>query len=345
MMNWYQRRDMLRLAAGGGFGLMFALSGCSQAGRPVVADADAPLPAELRLAGPPGIASLPLLRLIEQNNLHTQAPDTTLTFNPWRSPDQLRADTVSDNLHLAATPTNVAANLYRRGIPLQLLNVHIWGILYLLTTDPTLGRWDALPGAGIAIPLKGDMPDLVFSWVARSRGLDPQQDLALQYTASANEALQLLLSGRVQAAVLTEPAASAAQLQGTQRGVEVLRTLNLQEEWGAIRGGMPRIPQAGTFVMPSLSREHPALVTELMAELRDAVTWVREHPVEAAQLAEQRYGAPPAAVFEQALPRVGLEYVPATEARPELEAFFSALKEMAPEAIGGDLPDDAFYGI
>ena len=37
------------------------------------------------------------------------------------------------------------------------------------------------------------------------------------------------------------------------------------------------------------------------------------------------------------------EYVPAEEARNDIQDFFTALMGLSPDYIGGKLPDDAFY--
>lgn len=77
------------------------------------------------------------------------------------------------------------------GIGLTLLA----GILHLLTVEPNITGWGDPKNQTIAVPFKGDMPALIFSYLARENGLRTDQDITLQYTASPVEAMRLLLSG------------------------------------------------------------------------------------------------------------------------------------------------------
>jgi NitT/TauT family transport system substrate-binding protein len=345
VMHAITRRTFLRtFAASGGLALGIGLAGCGQgqsATGPTSAPPSPPPLARLIVKGPSGLPSIPLARLAQDETLRASVGD--IDFSTWANPDQLRADVVAGALHLTATPTNVAATLYRRGIPLRLLNVTVWGILHLLSTNPTIEGWDDLRGQTIAVPLKGDMPDIVFRTLAKANGLDTERDLTLRYVSSMVEAQQLLLAGQVQIAQLGEPAATGAQLQGKQNNVEVRRVLNMQEEWGRATGRPPRIPMAGTLAVNSLVEQHPEVVIAAQDGLKRAVEWVRQNPEEAGQLGEQYLGGLKAPVIARALPNVPLEFVTAADARPELEFFFTRLKALSPDLIGGDLPDAEFY--
>nr|WP_297314092.1 hypothetical protein [Thauera sp.] len=107
-------------------------------------------------------------------------------------------------------PTNVAANLYNRGAKLQLINVSTWGVLWLVSRDPALKSLADLRGKELAMPFRGDMPDIVLQLLAEQQGMDVRKDLQLRYVASPVDAMQLLVMRRVDHALLAEPAASMA---------------------------------------------------------------------------------------------------------------------------------------
>jgi NitT/TauT family transport system substrate-binding protein len=329
------RRQFLRLSVGASGLAIAGLAGCAQP-----ASQAEPLE-QLVIKGPPAPPSILLARITQQERLNSLVPE--VMFDTWANPDQLRADVTANALHVAATPTNVAANLYNRGVPVRLLNVNVWGILYVLTVDERLTGWDDLRGQTIAVPFQGDMPDLTFRYLAAENNLDAARDMTLQYVAAPIEGLQSLLAGRVQAAVLPEPAATAAQLRGNQEGITIRRMLNLQEQWAAVTGQPPRIPQAGTLAVASLVEQYPDVVAAVQEGLTEAVAWTNQNPEAAAQLGVQHLGGIQEPIIIQSLPRMNLEMVPAAEARAELEFFFSRLSELSPEVIGGALPDDGFY--
>lgn len=293
----------------------------------------------LELHGPPAPPTVLLARLAENAQLRALVPDTAVAL--WQSPDQLRAGVTSGQTLVAATPSYVAANLYRRGIPVRLLNVTVWGILHVMTTDEAVRGWHDLIGRRTLIPFKGDMPDLIFQYLARQHGLDTTK-LDFQHTAAPTEALQLLLAGQGQVAVLSEPMATAAELRGQKQGIRVRRVLDLQQEWASATGGPARIPQAGTLAAASLVEQHSQIVAAIQAGLTEAVSWAQASPGEAAQTGNRVIGLE-APMIERSLPRTPLEMVTATDARPELEAFFQRLAELSPEIIGGGLPDSGFY--
>lgn len=357
-MHPFSRRQFLNLAAIVGGGLLAGgLLGCTvtqvptgsapatgepQAAGPSPAPAGTVAPLErLVIQGPPSPPTILLAHLATQERLQALVPD--VSFSTYKNPDHLRAGIMGGDLHVAAVPTYVAANLYRRGVPVQLLDVTVWGILHVLTVDDSIQGWSDLKGKTIAIPFKNDMPDLVFRYLAEKNGLQAEQDLRLQHTAAPVEALQMLLGGRAQAVVLPEPAATAAQVQGQAKQLTVRRVLDLQAEWATVTGRAARIPQAGTLIMAKVAREHPDVVQAIQAGLRDAVAWVKQDPAAAAELGAQHLDGLQAPIIQKSLAHTPLESVPAAEAQEDLEFFFSRLKELSPDIIGGDLPDAGLY--
>lgn len=303
--------------------------------------APAPEPlTSLAMQAPAAPPSILLAHLASQERLTQLVPE--VSFEAFSTLDQLRADMVKNEVQVAAVPTYVAANLYNRGVPVQLLNVTVWGHLSLLTANPDISGWEDLKGKTVYIPFKGDSPDLIFQIVAREAGIQPDE-LELSYVSAAPEALQMLLAGKADAVVLPEPVASAAILQGKQKGLPVRELYELRQEWGRVTGREPVIPQIGTIAVSEVIEEHPEVIAAIQAGLQESVTWIQENPAEAAQLGEPYLNGLKAPVIESSLGRTPFKFVPAAEAREEIEFFFSKLAELSPEIIGGSLPDDGFY--
>src|SRR5690606_16166795 len=144
-------------------------------------------------------------------------------------------------------------------------------------------------------------------------------------------------------AVLPEHLATVAIQQGAAHGKSLARSMSLQEEWGEATGGELRFPQAGIVVSGELADHHPEVVEALQQELEAAIAWIDGDPKGAAALAAERIEGIPAPTAEQAIPNLNLRFSAASDARAELEAFFTELAELSPEIIGGKLPDDGFY--
>ena len=160
------------------------------------------------IAGPMASVSHPIIHMVEQNALKDIGKK--VEFKLWNNPDELRALILKKEVDFIALPTNVAANLYNKGVDLKLLNVSIWGILGLVSRDKNLKSIEDFKNKEIIVPFRADMPDIVFQELAKKSGLDPKKDFKIQYVASPVDAMQMLILRRVDHALLAEPAISIA---------------------------------------------------------------------------------------------------------------------------------------
>jgi NitT/TauT family transport system substrate-binding protein len=296
---------------------------------------------ELTLQGPhPLPLSLPLYRVAESDALDEYVEE--VRFTTWRNPDQMRASVSSGRVRVTAAPSYAAANLYNRGMDIRMLNIAVWGMLYVVGPEGQRVDWSDLEGQTVYSPFQGDMPDLVFKLLARQNGLEPGEDFEMQYVSAPPQLIKLFAVGRAEYGVLPEHPASAAIMKAQKQGRELGRVMDLQEEWGATTGRAPRIPQGSVIVTAELAEEHSELVAALHGALADAAEWVMDNPREAAAQAQGHFQqAPP--LIRRSIPNFNLDVVTAPEARGELEFFYEQLASMSPEIIGGELPDSRFY--
>lgn len=295
----------------------------------------------LLAATPYGIPQIILARALQDPAVVERMPQRQL--KPWRDPDQLRAWLARSEVMLAATPTNVAANLYNRGVPLVLMNVNVWGTLGMLglAEKGQLNSLEDLAGRHIGVPWRGDMPDLVFRCLLGDAGLKVGRDVKITYHSSPFETVQMFVARRLDAAILPEPMRTATRLQTAQFGQLPLE-LDLQQEWARYRGGEVGLPQAGVVCQRDFVERNGAHIAILQTAIGRAVDWVVENPEAAAELGAQE--SPLAApVFAGALPRTQIRMASAAQSRPHLESFFTALTELSSGFIGGKLPDSGFY--
>ncbi|SFM63734.1 ABC transporter substrate-binding protein [Halopseudomonas yangmingensis] len=309
---------------------------------PLLASADK-LP-RLVLAGPFANVSNPLIRMVDSGALDDWAEQ--VEFVSWRTPDQLRALAIRGDAEVVAMPVNVAANLYNRGVELQMLNVSTWGVLWMVSRDPQLQTLADFRDREVLVPFRGDMPDILFRLLASQQGIDPQRDMRLRYVASPLDAMQLLITRRADHALLAEPAISMALRRTRSFPVSVIapelhRSVDLQVEWGRLFQREARIPQAGLALMGAALQ--PTLAAAIQTAYAEALAWCAAEPDVCGELvAAQIDMLTPEAVADSI--RVSpMQAVPAAAARDELEFLFTHLLEQAPGLVGGKLPDDGFY--
>ncbi|MBN9600424.1 MAG: ABC transporter substrate-binding protein [Afipia sp.] len=306
--------------------------------RPAILRAAEPL----TLWGPPAAPSIVLTQAIASGALKDIAPGAT--FKSWRTPDEMRAGLSSGNMTAVIVPTYVAANLYNRGLGVRLANVMTKGLLYVVAPTGTVTDIASLKGKRVAVPFRNDMPDFIFRRLLVTAKLQPS-DITIDYSGTPPEAIQMLVAGRVDAALLAEPASSAAILRAMLAAGQTLeRAIDCQKAWAAATG-YTAIPQAGLAITDKLASQIGADgASALQAALENAVQSVNRNPAAAAAIAAPALELP-APVIERSIAFSNLVAERATRARNDLTALFETLAKDDLRIIGGKLPDDRFYAL
>ncbi len=295
------------------------------------------------IAGPFATVSHPIMHIIETNALKDVAKK--VEFRLWKNPDELRVLVLKGDVDFAAIPTNVAANLYNKGVDLQLLNVSIWGILGMISRDNNFKTLADFKGKEVVIPFREDMPDLVFKKLLKEQGLDPKKDFTLRYVSSPIDAMQMLILRRVDHALLAEPAISIALRKTGSFPISIVapdlyRSVDLQDEWGRVLKTQNRIPQAGIAV---LGKKDPKIVKRFLEEYNKSVSWYINNPKKAAKLTVKTLNMLEEEGLADSVPYVKLDSKTAKESKKDLEFFFKILEEENPKLIGEKLPEKGFY--
>lgn len=284
--------------------------------------------------------ALPLAYIIENNLLEDVAEEVELII--WNNPEQLSAIITQGQADFVSVPSNVASKFYNKGIGLKFLKVSIWGVFYIISDDPSIQLLQDLKGKELYIPFKGDQPDLIFRYIAQEQGLNPDEDFQLQYVSSPLDIILNLTAGKAHHAMMLEPAAALAIMKAKKEGLTFDRVIDIQEEWGAVTGGEPRLPNAGVIALPGIL-EHPEIVEAFQQAYDESVKWSTEHPKEAAELTAEYVEGVNAASFEESLSYTIFESISAKDVQDEIEGMLTKFMAFDPTSIGGKLPDEAFY--
>lgn len=296
---------------------------------------------KLTVWGMPASPSVVLARAVASGALSglVAAPG----FDIWRTADQMRAGVVSGDIELFAAPTYAAANLFNRGAGVRLVNVLTWGLLYVFAgPGVTIASIADLKGKTLLVGSKNDAPDLVTRLVLRWSGLDPDKDVTLIYAGTSAEVVPLFLAGKADAAILPEPAASAAEIKAKQAGVGIRRAIDVTDVYATHTGRPAGIPQAGLAVTERFLAAHPDVVATLHGASVEAADWVSDNPAAAGALIADQLKLP-APVVAASLPRFRLKVASAAEAKADLEGYFDDLMTLSPDIVAGHKPKAAFY--
>lgn len=294
---------------------------------------------KLAIYGPPAGPSITLAHAVATGQFSDIASDAS--FTAWRNPDELRAGLTSGNIGLSVVPVQAAANLYNRGFPIQLANTMTNGLLYIIAEDTAIKSISDLAGKHVAVPFRGDTPEIIFAQLLKHHGLG-KADVKITYTGSPVEAMQFMLAGRVDAALTAEPSTTAGVLRGKKAGKTIVRAISIQEAWGRMTGRAPVLPQAGLAVTKGFKAEGADMLAAILSKLAAVTHEVRANPKAAAANATEALGMP-APLLAASIPSSNLVARPASEARADVERMLSTMAGAGFKKIGGKLPDDGFY--
>ena len=253
---------------------MFTIVGCSNSQEAAQnPDEEVITLEELIIGTSPGPVSYCLSYMLEN-----QPMSIPVKAQPWNKHEQLLAMITSDQVHISSMPLTNAILLYNKDFDIKLINVSVWGMLYVLSPDNSVKEIKDLAGQEIAVAGQGGIHDLVFRHLLIQNGLDPEKDVTITYL-DLPEASARLATGELKFAVLNEPNSSMATMNAKKGGVDLYRVLDLQKEWGKITGSdLNRIPQAG-FIVVGNSGVTADMVNEFNDTMITAANWVNENQV------------------------------------------------------------------
>lgn len=292
--------------------------------------------------GVKGPSGLGMIRLFEHP---PTAPGFSVEVEVLAQADLVAARFISGGAKMGMLPPNLAAKIASSGKRIQVAAVTGTGMLSLLSSDPSVRRIEDLRGKTVEMAGQGATPDYVFRKILLSKGINPDGDLRLGYSLAYPEIARMLAAGRISLALLPEPFATMAREQ--RPGLAVIG--DIQGEWAALNGaGLLSAPGRNypmtVFVVDAdFAASRPLLLRAVLSGLEESAEWVKANPEEAGLLAEKHGLGLSARIAAAAIPRSGYVYIPAREARGDLEALYRAFLELSPASIGGFLPPDDFY--
>ena len=256
--------------------------------------------------------------------------------------DEMTPKLVKGELDIAAVPANLASVLYNntKG-PVQVLAINTLGVLYIVENGSTVASVQDLRGRTIFASGKGATPEYALNYVLSQNGIDPEKDVTIEWKSEHSECLAALVSTEGAVAMLPQPFATTAQMK--QPGVQIV--LDMNQMWDELQEGNDQTSKLITGVMvvrTEFAEQHPETVAAFMDAYQQSVAYVNENNDQAAALIG-RYDIIPEAVAKVALPYCRIVYIDGQDMKTQLSGYLKVLFDQNPAAVGGALPDDAFY--
>ncbi|MCT4686212.1 ABC transporter substrate-binding protein [Vallitalea sp.] len=288
----------------------------------------------VKISGPKSPAIIPLLRIIDTNGL---GENVKIELNLYHSMEEMVTLATDKDNAFMALPAHTASVLYNKDIDIKLLNVGIWGCMYLTTIDAECKGWEDLKGGKLYIPGKNSPPDMITKYFLKKNNLEPGKDLEIVYS-NHTEIAQLLELGNIKHAIDAEPFTTLHK--ETIDGFKVIS--DYSEEWKKTEGEEYKLPAFGIVVNGEFAATNKEIVDNFNKSYEQAVKWTNENPEQAELLAINQLKTKPD-LIEKAIPNMSFIYESAETAKKSLEKYFNILVDYKAETVGGKIPDETFY--
>ena len=270
------------------------------------------------LKGPTAMGLVELMSLSDTANEMMEGKEdvvstkNTYDFTLAGSADEVTPALIKGDLDMACVPANLAAVLYgKTDGALEVLAVNTLGVLYIVESGDTVQSMADLKGKTIVAAGKGSTPEYALRYLLSENGIDPDNDVTIDWKSEHSECVAALASGQAAIALLPQPFVTVAQTK-----IEGLRmALDLTAEWDKLDNGSGLI--TGVIVARrEVVDANPDAVDAFLKDYAASVEWVNGNTAEAAQLISE-YGIVEAApVAEKALPYCNIVCITGSETRP-----------------------------
>lgn len=298
----------------------------------------------IRIAALKGPTSMGLIKLINDTDTNNVSEESLYDFTLAGSADEISPAFLKGDLNIACIPANLASVFYNKTEgQIATLAINTLGVLYIVENGDGSGENQIktladLQGKTIVAAGKGATPEYSLRYLLKENGLNPDEDIQIDWKSEHSECVAALASGAAQIALLPQPFVTAAQNQLENLNI----ALDLNAEWEKLNNNSALITGV-TVVWKNFLDAHPERVNAFLQDYADSVNWVNENHTDAANLIAH-YGIVEAApVAEKALPYCNIVCITGQELSDKLSGYLQVLYDADPTSVGDALPESDFY--
>ncbi|MCI7812975.1 MAG: ABC transporter substrate-binding protein [Lachnospiraceae bacterium] len=303
----------------------------------VVADGDHSDDVVVRVGSLKGPTSMGLVSMMEENE---KDDDKDYEFTMVTAADELLPQIISGQIDIALIPANVASVLYNKmGGELSVIDINTLGVLYAVSGDDTLTGIGGLKGRTIYLTGKGTTPDYVLRYLLEQNGIG-LDEVTLEYKSEATEVAAVLAETPDAVGILPQPFVTVA----TTKNEALKPVIDLTQEWDELNVETgSRLVTGVTVVRNEFLEKYEDEVQDFVEDHMESTAFINSHVEEGAELVEKVGIIEKAAIAQKAIPYCNIVCITGEEMKEALSGYLGVLYDMAPESVGGELPDDTFY--
>ena len=254
------------------------------------------------------------------------------------SADVLLPKLLKGEVQIGILPPNAAAKVYNKNKGAIVMGAVVGeGMLTIVSTDDTVTDLASLKGKKLTVAGQGATPEYMIRYLAAKEGISLEggkDGIELDFSIPNAEIAAAIASGKIKNALVPEPFATVA----CTNAKNCRRAINIQELWGK-----DNFPMTVVVINAKFASEYPETVQKFLDAYKDSIYWTNKYPLAAGALVEKYTLGLKAMIASKAIPNANFAFTYAKDAKSKIESLLSVFLEFSPEAIGGKLPDSAFY--
>ncbi len=288
------------------------------------------------LTGPTGMGLATLIH----NNKEGSGNKRSYEIDLVSTPDQITGPVIGNLCDVAAVPINLAATLYQKtGGEIQIICANTLGVLYMVENGETVKSIADLKGKTVFAPNPGSTPEYVLRYVLKENGIDPDNDVKLEFLTGGDEVAAKLATTPNAIGMLPEPKKSAFLTQNKNFRV----CLDMTEEWNKVAGEGNTLVQGVFIARKAFIQEHPQAIKGFLDDynasqksVNNSLTAGATHVVDAGIL-------PNVVLAKTAIPGCNITFMEGKEMKSAVSKCLQVLFDANPKSVGGKLPTDDIY--
>lgn len=286
------------------------------------------------LNGPTGIGMVQIM----EEEAGEENPEYNITL--YQSPDEIVGKVVSGEIDIACVPSNMGAVLYNKtegGI--KLLGTNTLGVLYIVENGTGITDVKELKGKTLLASGKDSTPEFVLNHILNANGLVPGEDVQIEFMGNHADIASKLTTEEGIIALLPEPFVTTVLSKNENIRVAV----DMNEAWNGINE--MDLPMGIIIGSKKIVEENPKEVKAFLEAYETSVKFVNENVDQAAEIVANYKIVPSVEVAKMAIPKCNIVYRDGETSKESLTKFYEILAAENMKAVGGKLPDEAFYSI
>lgn len=288
---------------------------------------------KIKVVAPDGLPALSLVKMINEKH---EIDGTQVDYKIEKLSESLVMTLMKKDADVAIVPSNLASQLYNKGLGYKIGGTVGWGSFYVISRE-NLDSLKDLKGKEVATIGKGLTPDIIFQTLLKKNGID--KDVKIEYLSSGNELAPLYLAGKKNIVVIAEPVASKilAKDKNSKANIE------LNNEWKNIFNAKKGYPQSTLIVSETILKENPEFLAKFVENLKDSIDFIKSNSDKRLDYITKADITLPKDVIDEAIKKANFDYTSGAEGKTEYMIYFEEIAKNNKKAIGGKIPDEKIF--